>query len=176
MHKTSLFFNRNTANSRRQEIISLSRLQATQRYDKYLGLPTLVGKSRTQAFQCIKDKVWNRLNNWKVKFLSQSRKEILLKVVIQSIPTYSMSVYKLSQKLCKEINGLIQNLWCGHKENTSKIHWLGWDKMGFSKSQGGLGFRDLTIFNQALLAKQVWRLLQNPTSLTARIYQAKYYN
>jgi hypothetical protein len=69
----------------------------------------------------------------------------------------------------------MQKFWWVHKENTSKIHWMGWEKMGFSKSQGGLGFRDLTIFNQALLTKQIWRLLQNPTSLITLIYQAKYF-
>lgn len=47
--------------------------------------------------------------------------------------------------------------------------------MGVSKSPGGLGFRDLTLFNKALLAKQCWRLVQNPDSLTARILRAKYY-
>lgn len=39
----------------------------------------------------------------------------------------------------------------------------------------GLGFGDLVSFNKALLAKQIWRLLQNPTSLAARIIRAKYY-
>jgi hypothetical protein len=47
--------------------------------------------------------------------------------------------------------------------------------MGFSKNQGGLGFRDLVIFNQTLLAKQCWRLLKDPNSMAARILQAKYY-
>jgi hypothetical protein len=47
--------------------------------------------------------------------------------------------------------------------------------MWLSKDDGGLGFRDLVSFNKALLAKQIWRLLQNPTSLAARIIKAKYY-
>jgi hypothetical protein len=47
--------------------------------------------------------------------------------------------------------------------------------MGRSKSVGGMGFRDLVLFNKAMLAKQGWRFLQNPTSLTAQIFKAKYY-
>jgi hypothetical protein len=47
--------------------------------------------------------------------------------------------------------------------------------MGVSKEQGGLGFRDLLMFNKALLAKQVWRILKNPDSLTAKIMKAKYF-
>lgn len=47
--------------------------------------------------------------------------------------------------------------------------------MGKSKENCGLGFRDLASFNLALLAKQAWRLLQNPYSKVAKIYREKYF-
>ena len=50
-----------------------------------------------------------------------------------------------------------------------------WERMGVSKADGGLGFRDLEFFNKVLLAKQLWRLMKNPNSLVARIIGAKYY-
>lgn len=43
------------------------------------------------------------------------------------------------------------------------------------KYQGGLGFRDTEFFNLAMLAKQAWRLLRNPDSLSAKILRAVYY-
>lgn len=43
------------------------------------------------------------------------------------------------------------------------------------KERGGLGFRDLHSFNLAMLAKQVWQLLENLDSLCAQILRAKYY-
>jgi hypothetical protein len=71
----------------------------------------LVGKSRTKEFKAIIDKVEKRIKDWKLKFLSQARKEILLKVVLQAIPTYSMSVFLLPRALCAAINSLMQKFW-----------------------------------------------------------------
>jgi hypothetical protein len=107
--------------------------------------------------------------------LSFTGKEVLLKAVVQAIPTYSMGVFLLPINLCKDLNRLIQSFWWGHLNNDSKIHWMSWSKMGRSKTVGGLGFRDLNMFNKALLAKQCWRLIQNPDSLISQIIRAKYY-
>jgi hypothetical protein len=63
----------------------------------------MVGRSRYNSFRSIKDRVWNRLSDWKVKFLSQAGKEILIKAVVQAIPTYCMSVFLLPNTLCKEL-------------------------------------------------------------------------
>lgn len=52
---------------------------------------------------------------------------------------------------------------------------MSWDWLGVFKAQGSMGFKALVCFNNALLARQYWRLLQNPKSLATRIIKAKYY-
>jgi hypothetical protein len=173
--KTSIFFSQNTSQTRREEILRLSGLTKAHRFDTYLGLPALVWKSKAQAFSNIKEKVGKKLTNWKVKFLSQARKEVLLKPVVQAMPTYSMSVFMLPVTLYKDLNTTMQQFWWSHMANSSRIHWMSWERMGRSKNRGGLGFQDLSCFNRALLAKRGWRLIQNPSSLVGRIFQAKYF-
>lgn len=48
--------------------------------------------------------------------------------------------------------------------------------MGFSKSKGGLGFRDLYGFNIALLGKHCWNFMCNPTSFVSRLFKARYFS
>ena len=55
------------------------------------------------------------------------------------------------------------------------MHWLAWWKLCYPKNDGGMGFRDFHSFNLAMLAKQVWRLINDPESLCARVLRAKYY-
>lgn len=50
-----------------------------------------------------------------------------------------------------------------------------WSKLCRGKSDGGLGFRMIDAFNTALLAKQLWRLIDHPESLFAKVFQGKYY-
>jgi hypothetical protein len=101
----------NTSLEQKLEILRLSGLSKSHRIDTYLWLPSFVGRSKEQAFSYIKDRVWNKISNWKLKFLSQASKEVLLKSVIQAIPTYCMGFFKLPITLCKDINSLMQNFW-----------------------------------------------------------------
>ncbi|KAL5550916.1 hypothetical protein UlMin_001092 [Ulmus minor] len=38
-----------------------------------------------------------------------------------------------------------------------------------------MGFKDFTVFNQALLGKQVWRFLQRPNYLVSQVFKARYF-
>jgi hypothetical protein len=117
--KTSLFFSKNTPLEVRDNLKSLVGVNSTQSYEKYLGLPSLIGRSRVRSFKSIEGRIWERLNGWKEKFLTQAGKEVLLKVVIQAIPTFAMSVFQLPKVLCNKINSLMARFWWGHKDNLS---------------------------------------------------------
>jgi hypothetical protein len=173
--KTSIFFSRNTKVEAKSLILLAAGVNSTTRYKNYLGLPALVGRSKASSFTALKGKIWERMNGWKEKFLSQAWKEILLKAVIQSIPTYTMSVFLLPKGLCRDISSMMSRFWWGHKGNLSRMAWMSWGRMGRTKEKGGLGFRDLEMFNLSLLAKQGWRLLQTLDLLAATIIREKYY-
>lgn len=108
--------------------------------------------------------VWDRINNWKNIYIYQAGKEVIIKAIAQTIPTYSMSLFQLPNKLCKDIGSCLSNFWWGFRKNDKRIQWRKWTKLGLTKTKGGLEFRDIWNFNKELLAKQVWWVLLNPNS------------
>nr|XP_023899165.1 uncharacterized protein LOC112011020 [Quercus suber] len=144
-------------------------------HSKYLGLPSIIGKSKTKVFAEFKEMMGKKLLGWKEKMLSIGDKEILIKAVAQAIPTYTMSCFQLPKGLCDEMEGMMCRFWWGQRKQETKIVWVSWKKMCKSKLKGGMGFRNLQAFNLAMLAKQAWRLLTKQDSLVARIYKARYY-
>ena len=109
--KTTVFFSKATPNVRKLEIIDALGVSEVREYEKYRGLPAVVGRNKRASLNLIKERIWNRFQGWKEKLLSQAGREVLLKVVVQAIPTFVMGCFKLPSGLLNDIEMMIRKFW-----------------------------------------------------------------
>jgi hypothetical protein len=94
------------------------------RSEKYLGLPVYVGRSRTNVFSYLKERVWQRIQGWKEKMLSKAGKEILIKAVAQAILVFAMGCFDITKEMCHQISAMIAKYWWNNQDKESIIHWV----------------------------------------------------
>uniref|UniRef100_A0A5B7AER2 Reverse transcriptase domain-containing protein n=1 Tax=Davidia involucrata TaxID=16924 RepID=A0A5B7AER2_DAVIN len=135
--KSSLSFSPNVPEDKREVIKQILGVSLCSIHNKYLGLPSTIGRSKMQPFNFIKDRVWRKLQGWKEKLLSKAGREVLIKVVAQAMPTYMMSYFKIPVTICEEINRMVSRFWWGQKGSERKLHWLRWDMLCKAKREGG---------------------------------------
>jgi exonuclease III len=174
-NKSEILFSKKVQSETKDEITKILPMTVVDHFNKYLGQPTHIGRSKPQVFNFIQDRVWKKLKGWKEKNLSFAGRGTLIKAVAQAIPTYLMSCFLLPKGLCNRLESMISRFWWGSNTDRRKIHWINWKKTCKQKKDGGMGFRDLGAFNEALLAKQGWRIMNDPNSLMATVLKAKYF-
>ncbi|XP_056846710.1 uncharacterized protein LOC130497708 [Raphanus sativus] len=159
----------------RQEIKDVLGIQNDGGMGTYLGIPEDISGSKCKLFAFLKDKLMHRVNGWTGRWLSKGGKEVLIKSILLALPTYVMSTFILPLEICENIASAIAQFWWSSNPPKRGIHWSKWEKVCLPREEGGIGFRMIHEFNLALLAKQLWRLTQNPDSLVARVLRGRYY-
>lgn len=92
--KSNISFSHNVPLDQQESLaLILNVCRGVDKHDTYLGLPMEISYSKLEAFGFLKEKIKKKLTGWREKYLSAAGKEILLKAVIQSIPTYIMSCF-----------------------------------------------------------------------------------
>jgi hypothetical protein len=174
--KSEIFCSQNVPQVERNAIANTLGIQAVLGTRKYLGLPSMIDRSKKAFFSFIRDIVWKKINSWSSKSLSKAGREVLIKSVLQSIPTYFMSIFTIPPSLCDEIEKMMNSFWWGHLGNNNKgIHWLSWEILSMHKTDGGMGFKSLHAFNLAMLGKQGWRVMNNQNIIIAKLFKARYF-
>uniref|UniRef100_A0A803QBY8 Reverse transcriptase domain-containing protein n=1 Tax=Cannabis sativa TaxID=3483 RepID=A0A803QBY8_CANSA len=176
--KSGVFFSPKVGREARKEISENLGISALLHKEKYLGNPLLVSIRKREEFSFLKSKVLRRLEGWKAKCLSQAGRLTLAQSVLQSIPCYTMSTFRIPITICKELDSIMARFWWkGSPRDMSSNHYLalkGWSSICQPKKNGGLGLRRFRDMNLALLAKLAWSMLSNTNRSWVKILIAKY--
>ncbi|GJN34287.1 hypothetical protein PR202_gb22936 [Eleusine coracana subsp. coracana] len=144
--------------------------------EKYLGLPMCIGRSSKEAFEYMPTRIRDLVGGWSGREASGGGREVLIKSVAQAVLTYPMSCFLIPKDTCKKMKSIIANYWWGGATNSRQIHWQSWEQVTRPKMQGDMGFRNMHLFNLAMLGKQGWRIMTKPDSLCARVLRGRYFH
>ncbi|XP_062100125.1 uncharacterized protein LOC133806004 [Humulus lupulus] len=174
--KSEVCFGSKVDEDTKKEIAGMFEVKITEHFEKNLGIPGLVGRSKRETFKSIKGRIWNKIKGWKRSMFSTAGKEVLIKAVVQAMPNYAMKCFRLPLNLINNIHSIAAKFWWGSSEKKRRIHWCKWEELCKRKFRGGLGFKDMELFNKAMLAKQCWRLERFPESLVAKVLKFSYHS
>ncbi|KAK2414453.1 hypothetical protein QL285_037042 [Trifolium repens] len=97
--KSEVFFSRNLSRPAQEDLSRIMGVRHVLGTGNYLGLPSMIGRKKKEVFAYIKDRIWKRINSWRGRTLSRAGKEVMIKSVLQAIPSYIMSVYLLPSSI-----------------------------------------------------------------------------
>lgn len=99
---------------------------------------------------------------------------MLIKTELGLIPPYYMATSIIPKKVLAKFTRIMRNLWWGHDKDKRKMHFTNWSTFVMEKEQGGLGIRSLRKLNMAMIAKLIWKYLEDEDCLWGQIMKAKY--
>ncbi|VFQ63952.1 unnamed protein product [Cuscuta campestris] len=127
---------------------------------RYLGLPLTSQRASERDFAPLIAKVDENIRKWNTKSLSSAGRLELIRSVIQGIEGFWFQAFPIHKSVLDRITTLCRAFLWG-----SKFCKVAWDNICKPKDEGGLGLRNSTIWNQALLAKCFWNIAANKETL-----------
>ena len=129
-----------------------------QHPSKYLGINFKLKGNCITDFQFLIDKLNSKLQGWKARLLSQVGRTTLISSVLQSLPLYTFSCFKVPKSICNKMDSIVRSFWWSHETGEKKLHLINWNKIfkpkRFLGGGGGvLGIKKFSPMNPALLAK-----------------------
>ncbi|KAL0307005.1 UNVERIFIED_CONTAM: hypothetical protein Sradi_6117800 [Sesamum radiatum] len=106
MQKSAIVFNKNTDPQVRGILAGRIGVEVVNKHEKYLGLPTVGGRSKREMFVSLKNRAWSKMQGWGAKRLSQAGRMVLIKVVAQAIPTYIMGCFLIPDSLLHALESM----------------------------------------------------------------------
>lgn len=131
----------------------------------FLGIP--IGANLRLSSMCylVIKKLRDRLSIWRSRQLSMDGRITIINSALASLPLYYFSFFKAPKKVIKEMVQIQRNFLWGGSDEVRKMAWVRWNKICLPKEFGGLGIRNMEIFNISLLGKWKWRLLSDNESI-----------
>jgi hypothetical protein len=127
LNKSAILFAPGCPDSVKEDVKSRIGIACEALSERYLGLPTVVERSKDGCFKYVTDRSWAKVKGLKGQGMSKEAKNVIVKSVLQAVPAYPMSYFRFSKKLCKNLSSVSSNFWWGDTQEQRKVHGVAWD-------------------------------------------------
>ncbi|XP_031124367.1 uncharacterized protein LOC116027080 [Ipomoea triloba] len=143
-----------------REDLSFTRIPVEPLPVKYLGIPLDSQKLKVANFAPLIDSINKYFSAWKGYTLSYAGRLELLNSVIQGVVAFWIQNFQVPSTVVDHINSMCRNFfWNGKKA------WVAWDDICLPKEEGGLGLKNIKLWNATVLSKIIWNIHKNKNSL-----------
>ncbi|CAN1777828.1 Putative ribonuclease H protein At1g65750 [Linum perenne] len=173
--KSAIYFSQNTPNDLKLQVANCLHVTIDSTMGNYLVVPTDWGNTKKETFRYILERLAAKAQSWSSILLSHAGRETMIKAVLQAIPAYIFSCFKLSKVLIKKMDAILVNFWWTGEGNRKTIHWVAAEELRKTKVEGGIGIKSFEDFNRAFLAKLAWKIFVQPDALWVKVLKGIYF-
>lgn len=136
-----MFFSSNTVGYNHEEISVVLQMPEANDHCTYLGLPNILGKNKASILGFLREKVRKCIQGWDgTILLGRGGGEVLIKMVIQALHMFAMSVFLLPVGIIRDMEKLMNKFWWQTSSNLHRgIHWMEWGSFHYSQISGRYG-------------------------------------
>ncbi|RVW87760.1 Transposon TX1 uncharacterized 149 kDa protein [Vitis vinifera] len=140
----------------------------------YLGLPLGAPHKSVVVWDGVEERMRKRLALWKRQFISKGGRLTLIRSTLASMPIYLMSLMRIPRVVRLRLEKIQRDFLWGGGALEKRPHLVNWDVVRSHKMKGGLGIRNFSILNRALLCKWSWRFAAERDSFWKLVISSKY--
>ncbi|XP_072087364.1 uncharacterized protein [Arachis hypogaea] len=136
---------------------------------RYIGISLGANPRLVKTWKPVIDKVEEKLSLWKAKTLNKVGKLVLIKSVLNSLPIYYLSLYKMTKAVAEKLISLQRQFLWSKEDGKIGMPLVRWEIVMAPRKAGGLGVGDAVVRNTALLFKWWWRFSKEDCPLWKRV-------
>ncbi|VFR01188.1 unnamed protein product, partial [Cuscuta campestris] len=127
---------------------------------KYLGLPLTSQRASERDFAPLIETVDDNIRRWNTKTLTIAGRAELIRSVIQGIEGFWLQAFPIHKSVLNRITSICRTFLWGNK-----FYKVASDDICKPKEEGGLGLKNSEVWNQALMAKNLWNIASRKETL-----------
>jgi hypothetical protein len=120
MQKSAIFFGPGCPDILKNDLKTRIGISSEALSERYLGLPTVVSRSKEGCFKYITERSWGKVKGFKGQGMSKAAKGVLVKSVLQAVPAYLMSYFQFNKNQYKKLSSVSSNFWWGEGDGNKK--------------------------------------------------------